>query len=96
MKGKGCLRFFLYTFLLTFANVFIEDFLNIDLDGVTKVVSVLIAAGLIELLIDQFLNTFLEIHKLIFSKKLKIFFILKRKEKKETPFSNLFIINFHG
>ena len=54
MKGKGCLRFFLYTFLLAFANVFIEDFLNIDLDGVTKVVSVLIVAGLIELLIDNF------------------------------------------
>ena len=58
MKGKGCLRFFLYTFLLAFANVFIEDFLNIDLDGVTKVVSVLIVAGLIELLIDQFFKYF--------------------------------------
>ena len=58
MKGKGCLRFFLYTFLLAFANGFIEDFLNIDLDGVTKVVSVLIVAGLIELLIDQFFKYF--------------------------------------
>ena len=58
MKGKGCLRFFLYTFLLAFANGFIEDFLNIDLDGVTKVFSVLIVAGLIELLIDQFFKYF--------------------------------------
>ena len=44
MKGKGCLRFFLYTFLLAFANGFIEDFLNIDLNGVTKILSIIIIA----------------------------------------------------
>ena len=53
MKGKGCLRFFLYTFLLAFANGLIEDFLKIDLDGVTKILLIIITAGLIEFIIDK-------------------------------------------
>ena len=58
MKGKGCLRFFLYAFLLAFANGFIEDFLNIDLNGVTKIISIIIIAGSIEFIIDQLFNYF--------------------------------------
>ena len=58
MKGKGCLRFFLYSFLLAFANGFIEDFLNIDLDGVTKILSIIIIAGSIEFVIDQVFKYF--------------------------------------
>ena len=58
MKGKGCLRFFLYAFLLAFANGFIEDFLNIDLNGVTKILSIIIIAGSIEFIIDQLFKYF--------------------------------------
>ncbi len=86
MKGKGCLRFFLYTFLLAFANGFIEDFLNIDLDGVTKVVSVLIVAGLIELLIDQFFKYFSGNSQTNFFKKIKDIFYPKKERKKGDPF----------
>ena len=86
MKGKGCLRFFLYTFLLAFANGFIEDFLNIDLDGVTKVVSVLIVAGLIELLIDQFLKYFSGNSQTNIFKKIKDIFYPKKERKRGDPF----------
>ena len=58
MKGKGCLRFFLYSFLLAFANGIIEDILNIDLNGVTKILSILIIAGSIEFIIDQLFKYF--------------------------------------
>ena len=58
MKGKGCLRIFLYIFLLAFANGFIEDFLKIDLDGVTKILSIIIIAGSIEFIIDQLFKSF--------------------------------------
>ena len=86
MKGKGCLRFFLYTFLLAFANGFIEDFLNIDLDGVTKVVSVLIVAGLIELLINQFFKYFSGNSQTNIFKKIKDIFFPKKERKKGDPF----------
>mgnify|MGYP001458049642 CR=1 FL=1 len=45
-------------FLLAFANGFIEDFLNIDLDGVTKILSIIIIAGSIEFIIDQIFKYF--------------------------------------
>ena len=86
MKGKGCFRFFLYAFLLAFANVFIEDFLNIDLDGVTKVVSVLIVAGLIELLIDQFFKYFSGNSQTNIFKKIKDIFYPKKERKRGDPF----------
>ena len=86
MKGKGCLRFFLYTFLLAFANGFIEDFLNIDLDGVTKIISVLIVAGLIELLIDQFFKYFYGNSQTNIFKKIKDIFYPKKERKKGDPF----------
>ena len=86
MKGKGCLRFFLYTFLLAFANGFIEDFLNIDLDGVTKVFSVLIVAGLIELLIDQFFKYFYGNSQTNIFQKIKDIFYPKKERRKGDPF----------
>ena len=86
MKGKGCLRFFLYTFLLAFANGFIEDFLNIDLDGVTKVFSVLIVAGLIELLIDQLFKYFSGNSQTNIFKKIKDIFYPNNERKKGDPF----------
>tara|TARA_B100001027_G_scaffold62499_1_gene42173 strand:- start:416 stop:607 length:192 start_codon:yes stop_codon:yes gene_type:complete len=45
-------------FLLAFANGFIEDFLNIELDGVTKILSIIIIAGSIEFIIDQIFKYF--------------------------------------
>ena len=87
MKGKGCLRFFLYTFLLAFANVFIENFLNIDLDGVTKVFSVIILAGLIELLIDQFFKYYSRNSETnIFENIKNMIFPRKKERKKGDPF----------
>ena len=86
MKGKGCLRFFLYSFLLAFANGFIEDFLNIDLDGVTKIISVLILAGLIELLIDQFFKYFSENSQTNIFKKIKDILYPKKERRKGDPF----------
>ena len=86
MKGKGCLRFFLYTFLLAFANGFIEDFLNIDLDGVTKIISVLIVAGLIELLIDQFFKYFSGNSQTNIFKKIKDILYPKKERRKGDPF----------
>ena len=87
MKGKGCFRFFLYAFLLAFANVFIEDFLNIDLDGVTKIISVLIVAGLIELLIDQFFKYFTRNSETnVFENIRNILSPRKKERKKGDPF----------
>ena len=86
MKGKGCLRFFLYAFLLAFANEFIEDFLDIELDGVTKVISVLIVAGLIELLIDQLFKYFSGNSQTNIFKKIKDIFYPNKERKKGDPF----------
>tara|TARA_Y100001935_G_scaffold78416_1_gene65548 strand:+ start:1147 stop:1413 length:267 start_codon:yes stop_codon:yes gene_type:complete len=87
MKGKGCLRFFLYIFLLAFANGFIEDFLKIDLDGVTKIFSIIIIAGSIEFIIDQLFKSFSSnTKKNIFENLKNIIFPRKKKRKKGDPF----------
>ena len=87
MKGKGCLRFFLYTFLLAFANGLIEDFLKIDLDGVTKILLIIIIAGLIEFIIDQLFKYFSINTEYNLSKNIKnIIFPRKKKRKKGDPF----------
>jgi len=71
---------------LAFANGFIEDFLNIDLDGVTKIISVLILAGLIELLIDQFFKYFSENSQTNIFKKIKDILYPKKERRKGDPF----------
>ena len=77
----------MYTFLLAFANVFIENFLNIDLDGVTKVFSVIILAGLIELLIDQFFKYYSRNSETnIFENIKNMIFPRKKERKKGDPF----------
>ena len=86
MKGKGCLRFFYTHSCWHLPMAFIEDFLNIDLDGVTKVVSVLIVAGLIELLIDQFFKYFSGNSQTNIFKKIKDIFYPKKERKKGDPF----------
>ena len=87
MKGKGCLRFFLYTFLLAFANGFIEDFLNIDLDGVTKILSIIIIAGSIEFVIDQVFKYFTRNSETnVFENIRNILSPRKKERKKGDPF----------
>ena len=86
MKGKGCLRFFLYTFLLAFANGFIEDFLNIDLNGVTKILSIIIIAGSIEFVIDQLFKYFSGNSQTNIFKKIKDILYTKKEKKKGDPF----------
>ena len=87
MKGKGCLRFFLYSFLLAFANGFIEDFLNIDLDGVTKILSIIIIAGSIEFVIDQVFKYFTRNSETnVFENIRNILSPGKKERKKGDPF----------
>ena len=87
MKGKGCLRFFLYSFLLAFANGFIEDFLNIDLDGVTKILSIIIIAGSIEFVIDQVFKYFTRNSETnVFENIRNILSTRKKERKKGDPF----------
>ena len=86
MKGKGCFRFFLYTFLLAFANGFVEDFIGIDLNGITKVFSILIIAGLIEFLIDQLFKYFSGNSQTNMFKKIKDTFYPKKVRRKGDPF----------
>ena len=87
MKGKGCLRFFLYTFLWAFANGLIEDFLKIDLDGVTKILLIIIIAGLIEFIIDHLFKYFSINKENNLSKNIKnIIFPRNKKRKKGDPF----------
>ena len=86
MKGKGCLRFFLYAFLLAFANGFIEDFLNIDLNGVTKIISIIIIAGSIEFIIDQLFKYFSGNSQTNIFKKIKDIFYPNKERKKGDPF----------
>ena len=87
MKGKGCLRFFLYSFLLAFANGFIEDFLNIDLDGVTKIISIIIIAGSIEFVIDQVFKYFTRNSETnVFENIRNILSPRKKERKKGDPF----------
>ena len=89
MKGKGCLRFILYIVLLIFGNIFIEDYLNIYLNGVTKFISIFILGGLFEILfylvIKNFSikpnNSLINIKKMVFhkkrEKKRRSFYIIK-------------------
>ena len=87
MKGKGCLRFFLYSFLLAFANGFIEDFLKIDLDGVTKILSIIIIAGSIEFVIDQVFKYFTRNSETnVFENIRNILSTRKKERKKGDPF----------
>ena len=77
MKGKGCLRFIFFIVLIIFGNIFIEDYLNIDLNGVTKFISILVLGGLFEILfylvIKNFSikpnNSLINIKKMVFHKK---------------------------
>jgi len=89
MKGKGCLRFFLYTFLLAFANGFIEDFLNIDLNGVIKIISIIIIAGSIEFIIDQLFKYFSGNLQTNIFKKIKEILYPKKERRKGDPFLKL-------
>ena len=83
MKGKGCLRFFLYIFLLAFANGFIEDFLKIDLDGVTKIFSIIIIAGSIEFIIDQLFKYFSRNSENNIFENIKNLLLPRKKERKK-------------
>ena len=82
MKGKGCLRFFLYTFLLAFVNGFIEDILNIDLNGVTKILSIIIIAGSIEFIIDQIFKYFSRNSEYNMFENIKNMVLPRKKERK--------------
>ncbi len=87
MKGKGCLRFFLYIFMLAFANIFIEDFLDIDLNGVTKILSIIIIAGSIEFIIDQLFKYFSRNSETNMFQNIKnMVFPRKKERKKGDPF----------
>ena len=87
MRGKGCLRFFLYTFLLAFANGIIEDILNIDLNGVTKILSIIIIAGSIEFVIDQVFKYFTRNSETnVFENIRNILSPRKKERKKGDPF----------
>ena len=83
MKGKGCLRFFLYSFLLAFANGIIEDILNIDLNGVTKILSILIIAGSIEFIIDQLFKYFSRNSETNMFENIKNMVLPRKKERKK-------------
>ena len=83
MKGKGCLRFFLYTFLLAFVNGYIEDILNIDLNGVTKILSIIIIAGSIEFIIDQVFKYFSRNSETNMFENIKNMVLPRKKERKK-------------
>ena len=83
MKGKGCIRFFLYTFLLAFANGFIEDFLDIDLNGVTKIISIIIIAGSIEFFIDQLFKYLSRNSETNIFQNIKNMVLTRKKERKK-------------
>jgi hypothetical protein len=87
MKGKGCLRFILYAFLLAFANGIIEDTLNIDLNGVTKILSIIIIAVSIEFIIDQVFKYFSRNSETnVFENIKNILSPRKKERKKGDPF----------
>tara|TARA_B100000886_G_scaffold241985_1_gene169875 strand:- start:436 stop:651 length:216 start_codon:yes stop_codon:yes gene_type:complete len=70
-------------FLLAFANGFIEDFLNIDLDGVTKILSIIIIAGSIEFIIDQIFKYFSRNTETTMFENIKNMFHLEKKNEKK-------------
>ena len=86
MKGKGCLRFILYIVLLIFGNIFIEDYLNIDLNGVTKFISILVLGGLFEILFYLVIKNFSIKPNNILTNIKKMVFHKKKERKKGDPF----------
>ena len=73
--------------MLAFANIFIEDFLDIDLNGVTKILSIIIIAGSIEFIIDQLFKYFSRNSETNMFQNIKnMVFPEKKNEKKEIPF----------
>jgi len=77
----------LYTFLLAFANGIIEDILNIDLNGVTKILSIIIIAGSIEFVIDQVFKYFTRNSETnVFENIRNILSPRKKERKKGDPF----------
>ena len=79
--------FILYAFLLAFANGIIEDTLNIDLNGVTKILSIIIIAGSIEFIIDQVFKYFSRNSETnVFENIKNILSPRKKERKKGDPF----------
>ncbi len=77
----------MYTFLLAFANGIIEDILNIDLNGVTKILSIIIIAGSIEFIIDQVFKYFSRNSETnVFENIRNILSPRKKERKKGDPF----------
>ena len=77
----------MYTFLLAFANGIIEDILNIDLNGVTKILSIIIIAGSIEFVIDQVFKYFTRNSETnVFENIRNILSPRKKERKKGDPF----------
>tara|TARA_B100000886_G_scaffold279765_1_gene203826 strand:+ start:1195 stop:1419 length:225 start_codon:yes stop_codon:yes gene_type:complete len=73
--------------MLAFANIFIEDFLDIDLNGVTKILSIIIIAGSIEFIIDQLFKYFSRNSETNMSQNIKnMVFHRKKERKKGDPF----------
>ena len=73
--------------MLAFANIFIEDFLDIDLNGVTKILSIIIIAGSIEFIIDQLFKYFSRNSETNMFQNIKnILFPRKKERKKGDPF----------
>jgi len=73
----------LYIFLLAFANGIIEYFLNIDLNGVTKFLSILIIAGSIEFIIDQLFKFFSRNSETNMFENIKNVLSPRKKERKK-------------
>ncbi len=73
----------MYTFLLAFVNGYIEDILNIDLNGVTKILSIIIIAGLIEFIIDQIFKYFSRNSESNIFENIKNMVLPRKKERKK-------------
>ena len=73
----------MYTFLLVFANGFIEDILNIDLNGVTKILSIIIIAGSTEFFIDQVFKYFSKNSESNMFENIKNMVLHRKKERKK-------------
>ena len=86
MKGKGCLRFIFCIVLIIFGNIFIEDYLNIDLNGVTKFISILVLGGLFEILFYLVIKNFSIKPNNILTNIKKMVFHKKKERKKGDPF----------
>ncbi len=73
----------MYIFLLAFANGIIEYFLNIELNGVTKILSILIIAGSIEFIIDQLFKFFSRNSETNMFENIKNVLSPRKKERKK-------------